>query len=375
MSIYQQVLSFIREPRAQEFEALALAVFRRQFDTVPAYRAYCVMLGVSPASVRSAAEAPAVSTVAFKYVELWPPAVAQEGRGRVFLTSGTTAGRERRGRHLVPELGIYRASAMGHLRRMLFADRPEIAVLSLHPTAQRMPESSLGQMISWAIEEFATAGSCCVADRGGVDLDAARRFLRQAERNGTAVCLMGTTAAFSALFEEFRSRAERFSLSSGSRIMDTGGSKGQALPLSAEQMHAEARNLLGIAEERVINEYGMTELCSQLYDVTALNRSGAAPARSTRSKACPPWMRPFVRDPVTLKPLAEGGVGLVSFFDLANVGSVAAVITEDLGFIENGLVSVLGRAQAADPRGCALGIAEFERAGAAGMPSPSLAAR
>jgi hypothetical protein len=77
-----------------------------------------------------------------------------------------------------------------------------------------------------------------------------------------------------------------------------------------------------------------------------------------RIKLAPPWLRVFALDPLTLAPLPEG-VGLLSFFDLANVGSVSALMTEDFGIVRDAAVLVLGRAAASDPRGCALAIEQF----------------
>ncbi|HYL60188.1 MAG TPA: hypothetical protein VEU51_15060, partial [Candidatus Acidoferrales bacterium] len=67
-------------------------------------------------------------------------------------------------------------------------------------------------------------------------------------------------------------------------------------------------------------------------------------------------------DPVTLRPVADGEMGLLTFFDLANVGSVSAVMTEDLGTVESGRVRVVGRIDAVDARGCALSIEQFAAA-------------
>jgi hypothetical protein len=58
-------------------------------------------------------------------------------------------------------------------------------------------------------------------------------------------------------------------------------------------------------------------------------------------------------------PVADGEIGLLTFFDLANVGSVSAVMTEDLGVVERGRVRVLGRGVAGEARGCALAIGQF----------------
>ena len=55
---------------------------------------------------------------------------------------------------------------------------------------------------------------------------------------------------------------------------------------------------------------------------------------------------------------------MLKFFDLANVGSVSAILTEDCGIVnERGdRVRLMGRAGLAEPRGCALAIEEFEAA-------------
>jgi hypothetical protein len=52
--------------------------------------------------------------------------------------------------------------------------------------------------------------------------------------------------------------------------------------------------------------------------------------------------------------VAEGEPGLVRVLDLANVFSVAAIQTEDLGVRRGEGFELLGRAQLAEPRGCSL---------------------
>jgi hypothetical protein len=371
MSIYDEVLSFIRSPAAHAFEALALDVFRYQFDHVPPYREYCIGRGADPRNVRTVVEIPAVSTVAFKYARMesrdrlpGPPALT-------FLTSGTTIGKEERGRHLVVRPEIYRASALNHLRRMLFPDGRRLAMLALHPTADRMPESSLSQMITWCIEEFGTGEAACTATPRGVQADDAIGFLRNRAAADEPVCILGTTASIARLFTSMRSNRIEIGLPADSRIMDTGGAKGQAVPLSPDEVVAEASRMLGVDPSLVINEYGMTEMCSQLYDATAFNSPHDPPA-GRRMKLAPPWLRPAALDPVTLAPVEEGRAGILSFFDLANVGSVSALMTEDFGVVRGGAVGIIGRDAAADPRGCALAIEEFAIRGPAADSRPIL---
>ena len=361
MSIYEQVLTFIHKPEPARFEQLALDVFRYQFEAVAVYQRYCKERRVNPAAVRRVDEIPAVSNVAFKYAELASEGAERSPYAAVFLTSGTTQGRAHRGRHLVPRPEIYRASAVGHLKTMLFPDATRSAVLAIHPTADTMPESSLATMIGWCIEEFATNRHLVAASREHVDVAAAIAFLAECEARREPVCILGTTAAFAALFTELKKRAIRLRLAPGSRIMDTGGAKGQAEPMPASEVIAQAEELLALAPAMVINEYGMTELCSQMYDATPFNRAGVVDS-SERFKIAPPWLLVTARDPVTLKPMPDGEVGLLTFFDLANVGSVSAVMTEDLGWVDRGCVRVLGRTAGGEHRGCALGIRQFAAA-------------
>jgi hypothetical protein len=359
--IYGEVLSFINAPEPTKFEALALEVFRFQLENVRAYREYCRRIGARENQISCLEDIPPISTLAFKYARL-AGAEATAGE-KTFLTSGTTVGRNERGTHLVKRPEIYRASALAHLRRMMFPDAMRMRILAMHPTAERMPESSLSQMISWCIEEFGREPCVCVADRAGIDTAAACDFLKAAQRDNAPVCILGTTASLGALFIFMEAEQVRLSLPKASRIMDTGGAKGQAIPLDAGEVCASAAKFLGVEEASVINEYGMTELCSQLYDATAFNSGDDAPP-TRRTKLAPPWMRAAAVNPVTLKSVAPGEIGMLRFFDLANVGSVSAILTEDFGTVsaEGDRIRVMGRAGVAEPRGCALAIEEFEDA-------------
>lgn len=356
-SIYEKVLTFIDSPDPSAFEPLALEVFRYQFENVPPYREYCRALGAVPAAVQGLAQIPAISTVAFKYARMESVGEPASDRSRLFLTSGTTIGGDERGRHRVLRPEVYRASALSHLARMLFPDGRRTAMLALHPTADRMPESSLSQMISWCIEEFGAGAASRAATASSIDTAAAIEFLREQAADDAPVSLLGTTASIAALFQAMAADGIAIELPAASRLMDTGGPKGQTVPLSAAEVADFAEHKLGIVPEMVINEYGMTEMCSQLYDATSFNsaHNGAA---GSGVKIAPPWLRAVALDPVTLSPVSSGEIGLLGFFDLANVGSVSALITEDFGVVRGDGVAIVGRA-AGDSRGCALAIEEF----------------
>jgi hypothetical protein len=69
-----------------------------------------------------------------------------------------------------------------------------------------------------------------------------------------------------------------------------------------------------------------------------------------------------VLEPDTLQPMPPGEVGLLCHHDLANAGSVSAVLTEDLGRAVDGGIAVVGRVPGAMPRGCGMLLDDLEAA-------------
>ncbi len=68
----------------------------------------------------------------------------------------------------------------------------------------------------------------------------------------------------------------------------------------------------------------------------------------------PPWARVRIVSPETGGEVGEGETGLLRVFDLANVYSVMAIQTEDLGIRRGNGFVLAGRAVLAEPRGCSL---------------------
>ena len=141
--------------------------------------------------------------------------------------------------------------------------------------------------------------------------------------------------------------------------METGGLTGRVREVSRGEIYDLFTRHLGLPAEACVAEYGMTELSSQLYD-SSLRARLRGEARPRRLMA-PPWLKVLVVDPVSLEPLPEGEVGLVRFFDLANLDSVCAVQTSDRGRISEGGLELFGRAPEAELRGCSLTAEELLR--------------
>ena len=81
---------------------------------------------------------------------------------------------------------------------------------------------------------------------------------------------------------------------------------------------------------------------------------GACPTTGNARFHFPPWCRSQVISPETGREVADGETGLLRIFDLANVRSVLAIQTEDLGVRRGEGFELIGRAAQSEPRGCSL---------------------
>ena len=341
-------------PSEADFDALARQIFQHQFEHNRPYRAYCERRDVTPAQLDHWTQIPPVPVAAFREVPL-VAGDAHDARA-VFRTSGTTGGSDRRGTHYLIDPSVYEASLLPTFAAYVLADGARPDTLALVPPRAQLPDSSLAYMIDVVIRKFGGAGSTYAVDANtGIDLAAAAAWLEAAAEGDRPVALLGTSFSFVHLLDHLAEEGRRYQLPPGSRMMDTGGYKGRSREVPADRLRELYGEFFGIEPTYCINEYGMTELCSQYYDAT-LHDAVRGVAGRPRRKRGPPWLRPRVLDPDTLQPVAAGEVGILAHYDLANVDSVLAILTEDRGReVEDGFV-VLGRAQGAVPRGCSIAL-------------------
>lgn len=345
-----------------DFDELAAAAGRFGYQRVEPYRRLCDRRGIVPEALDDWREAPPVPTSAFKSLRL----AADEPR-EVFRSSGTTRGAERRSVHHHPYPDLYRAVIDATFpAACLPAGAGRVPILSLIPDRATAPDSSLSFMAAHVFERHAAPGSAWAVARDGIDVEQAHHWLRSHD-GGEPVLILATALALVLLLDRLESETptppaatsassrHRAHVPGGpvrlppdSRVFETGGFKGQRLKTTPEAVRRRARALLGLHPDAVVREYGMTELTSQAY-----SRPGGERLRT------PPWMPFRVLDPETLEEAEDGESGLLAFFDLANLGSVCHVLTEDLGVREGGAFRLLGRASGAKLRGCSLTAEEL----------------
>lgn len=353
--LYDRILTYIADATADRFEDLALAVFGHQFEHCAPYRQFCASRGATPTTIGDWRMIPPVPIVAFKHAELCCGTAE-----RIFLSTGTTAGLEVRSRHLMPDLRLYHRSALAGLRRFVFPDQARMRLVSLIPSIDEQPQSSLSQMVAWAMEAYGDEGSTYTASAGGLELERVLDALRDSEAAGHPLAILTTTGALIRTLDALRTRDLSVRLPHGSRLMDTGGDKGAPRHLSRPGLLHAVWGAFAIPGYFCVNEYGMAELSSQYYDSVIADRVRGHHA--PRRKLAPHWARVVVLDPHTLAPAPPGEPGLLSHFDLANAGSVMAVLSEDLAAIDGDGFQLLGRAPGAEARGCSLSTAEWNAA-------------
>lgn len=347
----QGVRDFIDAPEAGKFDALALEVIRYQATHCVPYANFLRSRGVDPGAVRHWQDIPPIPVAAFKETTL-----ATAPPTRVFRTSGTTRGEAGRGAHHLPSTDLYDRSWPEPFRRALLWDRERMLTFALIPAPADAPESSLAYMCAGALERFGEEGSRCVLGRDGLDVNGLALSLAQVSEYGTPVLLLATSLAL----DDFLNRLlYPVMLAKGSRIMDTGGFKGRTRKVTRAGLFERAERMLGIPESHIVGEYGMTELCSQLYENTLARHLADPRAPLSRLYLGPPWMRTRVLDPETLRPRAPGETGLLAHCDLANAWTVSWVVTEDLGVEVDGGFQLRGRITGAPPRGCSLTTEEL----------------
>jgi hypothetical protein len=295
---------------------------------------------------------PALPTDVFRYARVALHPAADDVR--VFRTSGTTSGA--RGEHPFADLSLYDHALEAAARRAMFGAavqgterEPRFSLVMLAPPPDEVTDSSLSYMLGRFVQHFGDDVAWVLRD-GVFDV----ALLIERLQRGEPTAVLGTSFAF-VLLEEALDDEAPFALPATSFAMQTGGFKGKSRELDPSAMRSLVAHRFGLAPHRVVSEYGMTELSSQLYGRALIDGRAHEPERLW----VPGWVRVTATDPSSLAPLPTGAEGILRFDDCANVHSCVSIQTADRGVVhDDGSVTLLGRTPGAVPRGCSLAIEE-----------------
>ncbi|SFB53266.1 LuxE/PaaK family acyltransferase [Algoriphagus aquimarinus] len=328
MQDFKSFSSRLSNLKWEEFENLALELFRFQAQANPIYRKYLEARNVNTQSVKSLDQIPFLPIRFFKdHDVISAPNATMKG---YFSSSGTTG--MITSKHYFWSESWYQQ----HAQQIFEAEYGELEgfhVLALLPAYLERKGSSLVSMADHFIRESKS-------EHSGFYLYNQDELLEKMEllaNEGRKVILLGVTFALLDLAES----GKKFNAPSNLIVMETGGMKGRRKEMIREEVHDVLKPFFGV--EAIHSEYGMTELMSQAY------------SKGHGKYTLPNSMRVVLRDvndPLTLSQRSQGGINVI---DLANFHSCAFIETQDLGkYDENGMLEVLGRFDNSEIRGCNL---------------------
>lgn len=354
-ALHERVRAFADRRGDDDFEHLALAIARYQARHAPGFAR---LVRASKSGLRGLEEIPPVPTAAFREARV--AVHPSDLDAAVFLSSGTTD--VARSAHPFRTLDTYRTLSLIQARAALLPHAERATVVALLPPPTDPPSSSLGYMATLFMQGL--DGRCLdgetdpgngpgrfLINAGGVDLEGLERAAAMAKERREALLLIAPSFSLVALLEALRHRT--LELPPESVLVQTGGYKGRTREVEPAELNREVARALRIERERIVSEYGMTELSSQLFEGSL---PGARPAGPPGVYLEPPWLRVEALDPVSLERLAPGQAGLGLFIDLGNVDSAVAVVTQDRIQRAGAGIRLLGRQPGAPPRGCSLSV-------------------
>ena len=355
--IISELLDFIASDLVDDesFNQRALRLFAYQFENNGPFNKFALARAKTPRTVKHWSDIPPVPINAFKTLDL----SCRETSSAVatFMTSGTTQG-GLRGKSYHPTLAVYDASMRRNFAERFMGDHEQIDMGVLFPTVKVMPNSSLAHYLNLAVETFGTPGSRHLIGEDGIDFARLEHDLAQAEATGKPYALLGASFSLVHALDEMQRQGRTARLPAGSRILDTGGFKGQSRELDLDEFYDALSQTFGVPRVVCINMYGMTELSTQFYD----NGNAVCPS----VKSGPHWIKTRVVNPLTGTSLPKGDVGVLAHTDLAHFNIVTTILTEDAGIETDDGFRLLGRAEGAEARGCSMAVDEFlKTAGAA----------
>lgn len=277
---------------------------------------------------------------------------------RCFVSSGTT--QSDRSKHPQQDMDLYLASTLASARYALFPDDVPLHKVILAPRPSQAPHSSLAFMLDAWATHFEGPVTYVWEDEQLND-KRLRDVLTHAQKGGEPLALLGTSFAFIHALDTLG--PSRWTLPTGSRLMHTGGTKGRSRDVDPKILKHTLASTFGLETPAVVEEYGMTELSSQSYQLGVRHQwqqdgqpeaPSPVPTHHAGRFWIPPWVRASVVDVESGAPLPHGTPGLLRIDDPANLDSVSMILTGDRARIRDHQLELCGRTPQATPRGCSL---------------------
>lgn len=323
----EQMKEQIFEVQENNFESLALEIFRYQAQHVPIYKQYISLLGKEPSTIKRLEEIPFLPIAFYKNNVVCDDHFTSSDLP-FFQSSGTTG--LQHSTHYIADSELYKSSFIKGFE--LFFGKPnQYVIIGLLPSYLENGNSSLVFMVNELIQQSTQGESGFYL----YDYDRLNKLIFQLEQEGRKTILIGVTYALIDFADQFTGKLHF------TQVMETGGMKGRHEEWTRAEVHQYLKKQFGLSQ--IYSEYGMTELFSQAYLLKDENFM------------CPPWMKILIRDLQDPFEIHRQGKGALNVIDFANLHSCSFIATDDLGELHsNGQFVVKGRIDSSDIRGCSL---------------------
>jgi Acyl-protein synthetase, LuxE len=331
--------------QAENFDDLALEIFRFQAEHNLVYKKYLQHLHIQVDTIKT------IEQIPFLPIEFFKTQTVITGENpikTIFESSGTTG--QNTSRHHIADPDFYLEIAEQIFERF-YGKLADFQILALLPSYLERNNSSLVYMVEHFIKKTNNPNSGFFLN----DYEKLAKVLKensQLTTHNSQILLIGVTFG---LLDFAESSVDLSFLKDRNDliVMETGGMKGRRKELLREEVHEILTKAFHV--DAIHSEYGMTELLSQGYS------SGEGIFDLPVSMKI---LFRDVNDPFSyIQNARTGGINVI---DLANIDSCCFVETKDLGIeireqmIEYSLspskFKILGRFDNSDIRGCNLMI-------------------
>ena len=302
--------------KTQEFDSLALEIFRYQANNNLVYKKYLQCLKIQIDLIESIEQIPFLPIEFFKTQTV----ITGENETKVtFESSGTTG--QSTSQHYVQDPDFY-VEIAEQIFEKFYGKLSDFQILALLPSYLERTNSSLIYMVDHFIKKSSSTNAGFYLD----DYEALTKALKEnKQQQGTSknddrktkILLIGVTFALldfaeSGIDLSFLQEVDNLI------VMETGGMKGRRKELLREEVHEILTTAFHV--KNIHSEYGMTELLSQGY-----SKGGGIFELPVSMKI----MLRDVNDPfLYITNSRSGGINVI---DLANVDSCSFIETKDLG--------------------------------------------
>ncbi len=311
-----------------DFQKIAIEIFNFQAKENPVYRQYIEYLKIKPEKITNIKQIPFLPIEFFKTKKILCEPYSNPLPELNFKSSGTTF--SLRSNHYVSKPDLYIKSFTETFEKF-FGQVENYTILALLPSYLQAGNSSLVFMVDYLIKKTQQPESGFYLNEFSELEQKIDALLAENQK----VILFGVAYALLD-FAEFISTKKNNLI-----IIETGGMKGRKKELTRQELHKILTEAFGT--EKILSEYGMTELLSQAY---TKGDEWFVPASS---------MKVFIRDindPFSY--ISDAKTGGVNIIDLANLYSCSFIETKDLGLKKQNKFKILGRFDNSDIRGCNL---------------------